>query len=75
MKEEIRQHGKVILSGTDGISIPMLFNNLSGKNLVGEEYRAYIKRIAYREMGVVPGEITYYRNGNILKEALLPEID
>ena len=32
MKTEIRQNGKVILSSTDDISIPMIFKNLCGKN-------------------------------------------
>ena len=33
MKTEIRQNGKVILSSTDDISIPMIFKNLCGKKL------------------------------------------
>ena len=34
MKTEIRQNGKVILSSTDDISIPMIFKNLCGKNFL-----------------------------------------
>lgn len=36
MKTEIRQNGKVILSSTDDISIPMIFKNLCGKNFSGK---------------------------------------
>ena len=32
MKDEIRQNGQVILSSDDGISIPMIYNNLVGVN-------------------------------------------
>ena len=41
MLDEIRQNGKTVLSGEDGFSIPMFFNNLCGKNFSGEKYRDY----------------------------------
>ena len=31
MLDEIKQNGKTVLSGEDGFSIPMFFNNLCGK--------------------------------------------
>lgn len=33
MTEEIRQKGKTILSSDDGCSIPVIFNNLIGRNM------------------------------------------
>ena len=30
--DEIRQDGQTVLSSSDGVSIPMIFRNLSGKN-------------------------------------------
>ena len=48
MKEEIRQDGRTILSSEDGFSIRMFFNNLSGKNFSGKEYRDYVRNIAFR---------------------------
>ena len=47
MKEEIRQDGRTILSSEDGFSIRMFFNNLSGKNFSGKEYRDYVRNIAF----------------------------
>ena len=38
MKREIRQNERTVLYGEDGHSIPMIFNNLVGKNLKGREY-------------------------------------
>ena len=45
MLDEIRQNGKVMLSGEVGISIPMIFNNLCGRNFSGTKYRDYINII------------------------------
>ena len=55
MVEEIRQDDKVILSSEDGFSVPMIFNNLCGKNFIGKEYKDYIRHIAFEEMGLKPG--------------------
>ncbi len=44
--ETIRQDGKIILHGNDGISIKMIFKNLTGKNFQGREYADYIRHIA-----------------------------
>ena len=57
MKEEIRQDGRTILSSEDGFSIRMFFNNLSGKNFSGKEYRDYVRNIAFGEMGFRPNSI------------------
>ena len=67
MLDEIRQYGKVMLSGEVGISIPMIFNNLCGRNFSGTKYRDYIKHIAFGEMNFKPGEITFYRDGTLLR--------
>ncbi|WP_435373231.1 DUF7688 family protein, partial [Bacteroides acidifaciens] len=44
--EEIRQNGKIILHSDDGISIKMIFKNLTGKNFQGQKYAEYIRHIA-----------------------------
>ena len=52
--ETIRQDGKIILHGNDGISIKMIFKNLTGKNFQGREYADYIRHIAIGSMGFTP---------------------
>ena len=47
MKQEIRQNGKTVLYSEDGCSIPMIFNNLVGKNLKGREYSDYIALVGH----------------------------
>lgn len=49
--------GKAVLKSEDGVSIPMFFNNLCGKNFSGTQYRDYIRNIALGEMGFKPGRI------------------
>ena len=51
--ETIRQNGKIILHGNDGISIKMIFRNLTGKNFQGKEYADYIRHIAINSMGPI----------------------
>ncbi len=46
MKDEIKQNGKVLLSSGDGVSVPMIFNNLSGRNLSGSQYRDYFAAVS-----------------------------
>jgi hypothetical protein len=73
MKEEIRQDGRTILSSEDGYSIRMFFNNLSGKNFSGKEYRDYVRNIAFGEMGFRPGTIEFYCDGKKVRTGTLPE--
>ncbi|MCS2677934.1 hypothetical protein NXV90_19845 [Bacteroides ovatus] len=66
MKQEIRQNGKTVLYSEDGHSIPMIFNNLVGKNLKGREYSDYIALVAIPDMGFTYGKIAYYADGNLI---------
>ena len=74
MKDEIRQNGQVILSSDDGISIPMIYNNLIGMNMQAGEYRDYLKHVAMEDMGFVPGRIKYFRNGRFYKSCTIPNL-
>lgn len=73
MKDEIRQDGKAVLKSEDGVSIPMFFNNLCGKNFSGKEYQDYIRNVA-PEMGFRPGRIELYRDGRLLKCGDIPKL-
>lgn len=73
MVEEIRQGDKVILSSEDGFSVPMIFNNLCGKNFSGKKYRDYIKYVAYDSMGLKPDIVSYYRDGVLYKTCTIPK--
>ena len=72
--ETIRQNGKIILHGNDGISIKMIFRNLTGKNFQGKEYADYIRYIAISSTGFTPGIIEHCRNGCVLDTGTIPNI-
>lgn len=72
--EEIRQNNRVILTSNDEVTVPMIFKNLSGINFTGENYRCYLKNVAYFEMGFKPGKITYHKNGTLIATAELPDL-
>ena len=74
MKDEIRQNGQVILSSDDGISIPMIYNNLAGVNMQGMEYRDYLKHVAMGNMGFELGQIEYFRDGRFFKSCTIPSL-
>jgi hypothetical protein len=66
MKQEIRQNNRTILHSEDGCSIPVIFNNLTGKNLKGKEYSDYIRYVAIPDMGFTYGKIEYYSDGILI---------
>lgn len=72
--DEIRQDGKTVLYSRNGASIPMFFNNLTGKNFSGKEYKDYIRYIALKEMGFHPGGIELYRDGKLIRQGIIPNV-
>ena len=62
----IKQNGKIILSSTDNGSIPMIFRNLIGLNIKGEQYIQYLQNIVFAEMGFNPCRIEYWRNDKLI---------
>lgn len=72
--DEIRQNGKTVLYSEDGISIPMLFNNLSGKNFSGKDYEDYIRNIVSGNIGIHSGNIELYKDGRIISQGIIPVV-
>lgn len=63
--EEIRQNGKIILHSDDGISIKMIFKNLTGKNFQGQKYAEYIRHT---------GIIEHCRDGEVIGKGKIPNV-
>ena len=57
--EAIRQNGKIILHSNDGISIKMIFRNLTGRNFQGQEYADYILSLIHISEPTRLGMISY----------------
>ncbi|WP_455496524.1 DUF7688 family protein [Coprobacter sp.] len=67
-KHEIRQNGTTVLHSTDGVSIPVIFNNLTGRNSdTTQEYCQYINCVAIPEMGFELGDIELIADGVTVK--------
>ena len=70
----IKQNGKIILSATDNISIPMIFRNLIGLNIQGWQYIQYLHNEVFTEMGFNPGIIEYWSDGKLIAVGSIPDI-
>lgn len=63
-RQAIIQGDKTVLISEDGISIPMIFNNLTGKNYqTAEDYCNYIQYVALPQMGFEYGKIEMLADG------------
>lgn len=62
--EEIRQDGKTMLSSTDGRTIRIIFNNLTGRNFDNEKEYQFYRQFAMSH-GFHAGEIERYENGEL----------
>ena len=68
MKQEIRQNAVAILTSEDNCSVPVIFNNLTGKNHdTDKEYQTYIETIAIPLMGFSYGKIERVENGEVME--------
>lgn len=65
---------KTILYSNDGISIKMVFKNLTGRNFQGQEYTDYIRHIAIGSMGFSPGIIEHCRDGEVAGKGTIPNV-
>ena len=71
----IKQNGITILLSTDNGSIPMIFRNLVGLNIKGEQYVQYLQNIVFAEMGFNTGRIEYWRNDKFISVGTIPNIN
>lgn len=72
--DEIRQNDKTVLYSEDGVSIPMFFNNLTGKSFSGKKYMNYIRCVALEDMGFLLGTIELCMDGNVVKQGTIPNV-
>lgn len=51
----------MILWSDDNISISMIFNNLTGQNFKADEYKAYIRNIAFGKWDLCQARLNFIR--------------
>lgn len=73
-RQEIRQNGLTIVHSNDGISVPLMFRNLTGQNFTDpQEYSAYVQNMIaqiafqYGIIELVADGVTY-RTGTIREQ-------
>ena len=71
----IKQNGKIILSSNDNSSILMIFRNLVGLNIKGEQYVQYLQNIVFAEMGFNIGRIEYWRKDKLISIGDIPNLN
>ena len=63
-RQAVIQGDRAVLISEDGISIALIFNNLTGKNAkTAEDYRNYIQSVAIPQMGFEYGKIKLLADG------------
>ncbi|MEQ3125744.1 hypothetical protein AAAZ59_05095 [Alistipes putredinis] len=71
-REEIRQNGETILYSDDGVSIRVIFNNLTGRNFDDRTaYRYYVHNVALAQMGFSIGEIELVECGRVIAKGYI----
>lgn len=54
----------MILWSDDNISISMIFNNLTGQNFKADEYKAYIRNIAFGKWDLCQARLNFIKEGD-----------
>lgn len=72
--ESIRQNGRNILHSDNGISIKIIFRNLTDRDFQGRKYVEYIRHIAIGNMGFSPGTIELCRDEEVIGKGKIPNV-
>ena len=51
-----------------------LYSLVWGQNFKADEYKAYIRNIAFGKMGFVPGTIELYKGGILIASGIIPAL-
>lgn len=73
--EYIKQHGKTIQSASDTVSIPMIFRNIIGLNITGQQYIQYLQDVVFTDMRLSPGRIEHWRDEKLISIGNIPGIN
>ena len=52
----------------------VIFNNLTGKNMQGQEWLDYLRTMKGYNAAVVPGEVEFYRNDERMATGQIPQV-
>ena len=65
MAQVIKQNGVDVMSSPENTSCNIIFNNLTGTNIKGKEYKQYLQMMFYDFPNLTYGAIELWEDGNL----------
>lgn len=63
-----------VFSAEEDSHLMVIFNNLTGKNIQGQEWLDYLRTMKGHNAAVVPGEVEFYRNEEQMATGRIPQV-
>ena len=63
-----------VFSAEEDSYLMVIFNNLTGKNMQGQEWLDYLQTMKGHNAAVVPGEVEFYRNDERMATGRIPQV-
>ena len=63
-----------VFSAEEDSYLMVIFNNLTGKNMQGQEWLDYLRTMKGYNAAVVPGEVEFYRNEEQMATGRIPQV-
>ena len=63
-----------VFSAEEDSHLMVIFNNLTGKNIQGQEWLDYLRTMKGYNAAVVPGEVEFYRNEEQMATGRIPQV-
>lgn len=65
MAQQIKQNGQVMMTSPENTSCSIIFNNLTGINIQGKEYKSYLSMMFHDFPKLTHGEIELWEDGQL----------
>ena len=63
-----------VFSAEEDSYLMVIFNNLTGKNMQGQEWLDYLRTMKGHNAAVVPGEVEFYRYDERMATGRIPQV-
>ena len=64
-----------VFSAEEDSYLMVIFNNLTGKNMQGQEWLDYLRTMKGYNASVIPGEVEFYRNDERMATGRIPQVN
>lgn len=63
-----------VFSAEEDSHLMVIFNNLTGKNMQGQEWLDYLRTMKGYNASVIPGEVEFYHNEERMATGRIPQV-